>query len=118
MEDFHRQIEDYTSEITNELLSIKSSNEIDHLSCLKCKQHTLQLREKVVKCLNTDCNWILFKEVCGVKLLVEDIADLLEQGETKLQKGLISKADKKYDAYLILKEDYTTGFEFSTNKNK
>lgn len=49
---------------------------------------------------------------------MEDITDLLEQGKTKLLKGLISKAGKRFDAYLILKEDYTTGFEFSTNKNK
>ncbi|MEC4028509.1 type IA DNA topoisomerase [Myroides odoratimimus] len=115
MEDFHSQIEEYTSEITTELLSIKSNSETDHLSCPKCKQNTLQLREKVVKCLEPDCNWILFREVCGVKLLIEDISDLIQQGKTKLLKGLVSKAEKKFDAYLILKEDCTTGFEF---KNK
>ncbi|MFM9402749.1 DNA topoisomerase III [Myroides odoratimimus] len=115
MEDFHRQIEDYTLEITAELLAIKSITETDHLSCPKCKQHVLQLREKVVKCLDTDCNWVLFREVCGVKLLMNDIIDLLKEGKTKLLKGLTSKAGKKFDAYLILKEDYTTGFEF---KNK
>ncbi|MTG98806.1 DNA topoisomerase III [Myroides sp. BIT-d1] len=115
MEDFHRQIEDYTSEITAELLAIKPVTETDHLSCPKCKQHTLQLREKVVKCLEPDCNWILFREVCGIKLFLDDITDLIQQGKTKLLKGLVSKAGKKFDAYLILKEDYTTGFEF---KNK
>ncbi|QQU02165.1 type IA DNA topoisomerase [Myroides odoratus] len=115
MEDFHRQIEDYTSEITAELLAIKPVTETDHLSCPKCKGHTLQLREKVVKCLDTDCNWILFREVCGIKLTIDDITDLIQQGKTKLLKGLTSKAGKKFDAYLILKEDCTTGFEF---KNK
>ncbi|MEK6506987.1 type IA DNA topoisomerase [Myroides sp. C4067] len=115
MEDFHRQIEDYTTKITAELLAIKPVNETDHLSCPKCKQHTLQLREKVVKCLEPDCNWVLFKEVCGIKLSMDDITDLIQQGKTKLLKGLISKAGKKFDAYLILKEDCTTGFEF---KNK
>ncbi|WHT39497.1 DNA topoisomerase [Myroides sp. mNGS23_01] len=115
MEDFHRQIEDYTTEITNELLSIRSNSETDHLFCPKCKQHTLQLREKVVKCLDTDCNWILFRAICGIKLSVDDVTDLIENGRTKLLKGLVSKAGKKFDAYLILKEDCTTGFEF---KNK
>lgn len=113
MEDFHSKIEDYTSEITAELLAIKPLNETDHISCPKCKGHTLQLREKVVKCLDTDCNWILFREVCGVKLSIDDITDLIQQGKTKLQKGLVSKAEKKFDAYLILKEDCTTGFEFN-----
>lgn len=113
MEDFHSQIEDYTTEITNELLAIKSNNDTDHLSCPKCKGHTLQLREKVVKCLDTDCNWVLFREVCGVKLSVDDVTDLIEHGRTKLLKGLISKAEKKFDAYIILEEDCTTGFEFN-----
>ncbi|MBB1137982.1 type IA DNA topoisomerase [Myroides sp. WP-1] len=115
MEDFHRQIEDYTTEITAELLAIKPVTETDHLSCPKCKGHTLQLREKVVKCLDTDCSWVLFREVCGVKLTIDDITDLIQQSKTKLLKGLTSKAGKKFDAYLILKEDCTTGFEF---KNK
>ncbi|MGQ8870388.1 DNA topoisomerase [Myroides sp. TSA_177.3] len=113
MEDFHRQIEDYATEITNELLSISQSSETDHLACPKCKQHTLQLREKVVKCLDTECEWILFRNVCGIKLLVDDITDLLEHRRTKLLKGLISKAGKKFDAYIILKKDCTTGFEFN-----
>ncbi|MDM1465325.1 type IA DNA topoisomerase [Myroides odoratimimus] len=115
MEDFHRQIEDYTTEITAELLATKPITETDHLSCPKCKGHTLQLREKVVKCLDTDCSWVLFREVCGVKLTIDDITDLIQQSKTKLLKGLTSKAGKKFDAYLILKEDCTTGFEF---KNK
>ncbi|MDM1408235.1 type IA DNA topoisomerase [Myroides sp. DF42-4-2] len=115
MEEFHSKIEDYTSEITTELLAIKPVNETDHLSCPKCKGHTLQLREKVVKCLDTDCSWVLFREVCGVKLTIDDITDLIQQSKTKLLKGLTSKAGKKFDTYLILKEDCTTGFEF---KNK
>lgn len=115
MEDFHRQIEDYTTEITAELLATKPITETDHLSCPKCKGHTLQLREKVVKCLDTDCSWVLFREVCGVKLTIDDITDLIQQSKTKLLKGLTSKAGKKFDTYLILKEDCTTGFEF---KNK
>ncbi|MDM1529096.1 type IA DNA topoisomerase [Myroides odoratimimus] len=115
MEDFHRQIENYASKITAELLAIKPVNETDHLSCPKCKGHILQLREKVVKCLDTDCNWVLFREVCGVKLTIDDITDLIQQSKTKLLKGLTSKAGKKFDAYFILKEDCTTGFEF---KNK
>ncbi|MEC4094983.1 type IA DNA topoisomerase [Myroides odoratimimus] len=118
MDEFHKEIEEYTNEITTELLSISQSSETDHLSCPSCKQKSLQLREKVVHCLEPQCNWTLFREVCGVKLLVDDITDLLEQRKTKVLRDLVSKAGKKFDAYLILKEDYTTGFEFSTNKNK
>lgn len=114
MEEFHRQIEAYTTEITAELLSINPSNETDPLSCPKCKEHTLQLREKVVKCLEPDCNWVLFREVCATKLSIDDITDLIQQGKTKLLKGLISKSGKKFEAYLVLKEDCTTGFAFKS----
>ncbi|MDM1352207.1 topoisomerase C-terminal repeat-containing protein [Myroides marinus] len=112
MEDFHQQIEDYTTEITTELLAIKSSNEADHLSCPKCKAHALQLRDKILKCLEPDCNWSLFRNVCGIKLSISDINDLLKQGRTSLLKGLISKSEKKFDAYIVLKQDYTTSFDF------
>ncbi|GAQ15688.1 DNA topoisomerase III [Myroides odoratimimus] len=112
MEDFHRQIEDYTTEITAELLLISQNSETDHLSCPKCKQNILQIREKVVKCLDIECDWILFREICGIKLSVDDITDLLEHRKTKLLKGLVSKSGNSFDAFIVLKEDYTTGFEF------
>ncbi|KUF41646.1 DNA topoisomerase III [Myroides marinus] len=112
MEDFHKQVEQYTLEITSELLAINPVNENTHICCPKCKQNTLQLREKIVKCLDMECNWLLFKEVCGIILSIDDITDLIRQQKTKLLKGLMSKAGKKFDAYLILKEDYKISFGF------
>ncbi|MCP1994359.1 type IA DNA topoisomerase [Flavobacterium sp. HSC-61S13] len=112
MEIFHRMIEDYTTEITSELLSIKSSDESNDLSCPKCKRNTLQIRDKVVKCLNSECNWLVFRNVCEVTLQIRDINNLIENGRTELLQGLQSKTGKKFDAYIVLKEDFTTQFEF------
>ena len=41
---------------------------------------------------------------------------LLEKGKTDLIKGFKSKAGNEFDAYLILKDDKTTGFEFPPRK--
>lgn len=115
MEDFHRQIENFTTTITSELLAIQPQATSQSLPCPKCKENTLQIREKLLKCIDFDCNWTFFKSVCGLKLSLEDINALLKSGKTKLLRGLLSKAGKKFNAYLILKKDYTTGFEFDKN---
>ncbi|MHC5202183.1 hypothetical protein [Myroides sp. LJL119] len=63
----------------------------DRLSCSKCKQHALQLREEVVKCLDTDCSWVLFREECGIKISIDNITDLIQQGnQTSKRIGLQS----------------------------
>lgn len=112
IEDFHRQIENYTTSITSELLAIEPQTTTDRLACPKCKEYTLQIREKLVKCIDFECNWTFFQSICGLKLSLEDISTLIKSGKTKLLKGLLSKAGKKFNAYLVLKNDYSTGFEF------
>ena len=52
-------------------------------------------------------------------LLSEDnIRDLITIGRTPVLKGLTSKAGKKFNARLVLKDDYTTTFEFEQNKKR
>ncbi|SFG79327.1 topoisomerase C-terminal repeat-containing protein, partial [Prevotella sp. KH2C16] len=46
------------------------------------------------------------------------IRDLLTTGRTTILKGLTSKAGKKFNARLVLNEDYTTSFEFKSRKGK
>ncbi|MFR6397766.1 topoisomerase C-terminal repeat-containing protein [Ruminococcus sp.] len=40
----------------------------------------------------------------------------MKKGKTDLIKGFKSKAGNEFDAYLILKDDKTTGFEFPPRK--
>lgn len=57
--------------------------------------------------------WILFRTICGVQLSIKDLTLLLTQNKTSLIKNLTSKNGKKFDAFIILKNDFSTTFEFS-----
>lgn len=114
---FITDIKNYTAEITQELLSLNIPQEnIPELKCPKCLQHNLTIKEKIVKCPDEQCQWILFRVICGIQLSINHITSLITAGKTPLIKNMKSKNGKKFDAYLILKEDLTTGFEFPQNK--
>ena len=61
--------------------------------------------------------------MCFVKsaayfLSEDNIRDLISSGRTPILKGLTSKAGKKFNAQLVLGEDYATSFEFENKKGK
>ncbi|WP_313101713.1 DNA topoisomerase 3 [Epilithonimonas sp.] len=114
---FITNIKNYTAEITQELLSLKITQEnIPELKCPKCQQHNLIIKDKIVRCPDEQCQWILFRMICGVQLSIDQITSFIKTGKTPLIKNMRSKNGKRFDAYLILKEDLTTGFEFPHNK--
>ncbi|MGE8514744.1 MAG: DNA topoisomerase, partial [Chryseobacterium culicis] len=114
---FMNEIQHYTNEITNELLSLHIPQEnIPQLKCPKCQKHHLIIKEKIVKCPDEQCNWILFRMICGIQISSKDLTLLLTQNKTSLIKNMKSKNGKKFDAYLLLKDDFSTSFEF-INKN-
>lgn len=111
---FLNDIQAYTKEITHELLSLHIPQEnMPELKCPKCNQHNLIIKEKIVKCPDEQCNWILFRIICGVQLNIKDLTQLLTQNTTSLIKNMKSKNGKKFDAYLTLKDDMTTSFRFA-----
>ncbi|WP_336703206.1 DNA topoisomerase 3 [Chryseobacterium indologenes] len=110
---FMNDIQAYTTEITSELLSLHIPQEnIPQLNCPKCQHHTLIIKDKIIKCPDEQCSWILFRMICGVQLSITDIALLLTQNKTSLIKSMKSKNGKKFDAYIVLKEDSSTVFVF------
>ena len=110
---FINDIQIYTSEITQELLSLSVTQEnIPELKCPKCQQHHLIIKDKFIKCPDEHCNWILCRIVCGVQLSINDITSLIKKRKTPLIKSMKSKNGKKFQAYIILKNDTTTGFQF------
>ncbi|WGQ12217.1 DNA topoisomerase 3 [Pedobacter gandavensis] len=117
-EAFQKEMETYASSITNELLqtSIAKDN-LPKLVCPKCKSQQLIIRDKIVKCPDEVCNWVQFRNVCGVQIGLADIENLVNKKKTSLIKGMKSKAGKKFDAYIVLNEDCKTSFEFE-NKGK
>ena len=115
---FQKEMETYAKSITNELLqtSIANTNQ-PKLTCPKCKSQQLIIRDKIVKCADEACNWVQFRTVCGVQISIENIVSLVNKGKTALIKGMTSKAGKKFDAYIVLKENAETSFEFEKNKS-
>lgn len=114
---FQKEMENYASSITDELLqtSIRKGS-LPELICPKCKNRHLIIRDKIVKCPDPACNWVQFRNICGVQLGVADIESLVSKGRTSLITGMTSRAGKKFDAYIALDEDCKTSFEFEKSK--
>ncbi|OPC21583.1 DNA topoisomerase III [Elizabethkingia meningoseptica] len=115
---FQKEMETYAKSITDELLQTSiAQNNLPKLTCPKCKSLQLIIRDKIVKCPEEVCSWVQFRNVCGVQIGIADIESLVNRKKTSLIKGMKSKAGKKFDAYIVLKEDCQTSFEFEKNKS-
>ena len=118
-ERFAQGINSYISTICEELLSLASEQKsYPTYRCPECGSESVGIYAKVAKCRNKDCNFHVFREVCGTLLSEDNIRDLLTTGRTPILNGLTSKAGKKFNARLVLNEDYTTSFEFENKKGK
>lgn len=114
---FQKEMEKYASSITDELLQTSiAQNNLPKLVCPKCKSQQLIIRDKIVKCPNEVCNWVQFRNVCGVQIGIADIESLVGKGKTSLIKGMKSKAGKKFDAHIVLNDKAESSFEFAKNK--
>ena len=89
------------------------------LKCPKCGKPIME-NGKVFECQGKKegtCTFSIWREPGGKSLSVKDLKDLLERKKTNLKKGLKSKAGNSFDAYIVLKPDFTTGYEFDNKKN-
>ena len=116
---FSQGISSYVGTICEELLSLSSEQKSYPVyRCPKCGQQSVGIYAKVAKCRHETCGFHVFREVCGIHLSEDNIRDLISSGRTPILKGLTSKAGKKFNARLVLKDDYTTTFEFEQNKKR
>ena len=116
---FAQGINSYVGTICEELLSLSSEQKSYPVyRCPKCGQQSVGIYAKVAKCRHETCGFHVFREVCGIHLSEDNIRDLISSGRTPILKGLTSKAGKKFNARLALKNDYTTTFEFEQNKKR
>lgn len=114
---FQKEMENYATSITNELLqTVIAQENLAMLDCPKCKNRQLIIRDKIVKCPDEVCNWIQFRNVCGVQIGIADIESLVNKRRTSLIKGMKSKAGKEFDAYIILNDKAESSFEFEKSK--
>ena len=118
-ERFSQGINSYVGTICEELLSLSSEQKSYPVyRCPKCGQKSVGIYAKVAKCRHETCGFHAFREVCGIHLSEDNIRDLIGSGRTPILKGLTSKAGKKFNARLVLGEDYITSFEFENKKGK
>ena len=118
-EKFTQGINSYVGTICKELLSLTPEQKSYPVyRCPKCGQQSVGIYAKVAKCRHETCGFHVFREVCGIHLSEDNIRDLISSGRTPILKGLTSKAGKKFNARLVLGEDYATSFEFENNKGK
>ena len=116
---FSQGINSYVVTICEELLSlIPEQKSYPVYRCPKCGQQSVGIYAKVAKCRHETCGFHVFREVCGILLSEDNIRDLISSGRTPILKGLTSKAGNKFNARLVLGEDYTTSFEFENKKGK
>ena len=116
---FSQGINSYVETICEELLSLSSDQKSYPVyRCPKCGQQSVGIYAKVAKCRHETCGFHVFREICGIHLSEDNIRDLISSERTPILKGLTSRAGKKFNARLALKDDYTTTFEFEQNKKR
>ncbi len=121
--DMRNFVTQFTAELQSVQTSIKSQKQIIDESmplCPKCKQRRLKIFEKGISC-SKECGFVIWRTVAHKPLSDNQLITLVEKGHTGKIQGLVSKSgtpdEKKFEAVLILKPDFTIGFDFG-NKNK
>jgi DNA topoisomerase-3 len=110
---FMVNIQNYTKEITHELLSLSIPQENGpELKCPQCQHSNLVIKDKTVQCPSEQCSWMLFRTICGIQLNIQEITSLITEGKSPLIKNMKSKNGKTFNACIVLKDDYNISFEF------
>ena len=117
---FSKAIEDYTRQITAELLDASITPSFGggqgEVLCPKCKVSNVRFFPKVVKCPDENCGLMIFRTMSEKQLSDNHITDLLTNGKTSVIKGFKNKNGKSYDAALKFDDNFLVVFEFSKRK--
>lgn len=115
---FTENINSYARQITSELLAMKLKRpDLPHCRCPKCGAETITVFNKVTKCDDPDCGFLLFRTFNGKKLTDNQMLLLLQGKRTGYLK-FTSKKGKKYEASLELDDNYKINITFKDNKPK
>lgn len=84
--------------------------------CPKCQEQEVILYQKVAACTSEVCDFKLWTTIVKKKLTATQLKEIIQNSRTSQPvKGL--KGQKgSFEATIVLKEDFTTGFEFSEKK--
>lgn len=64
------------------------------------------------------CGFIIWKTIAGKSISSAQAEKLISSGKSGLIKGFKAKSGNSFDAYLVLRDDKTVGFEFPDRKKK
>ena len=117
-QEFRKGIENYATQITDELLSSKIlfPKKQSNIHCPKCGKGSLVFYPRCAKCSDADCGLTLFRSVAGKSLTDEQLTQLAVNGETGIIKGFTSKTGKSFEASLSLDGEFKTVFVFPERK--
>ena len=85
--------------------------------CPKCGKKVMEF-PKSYSCESgkDGCGFVIWKNMCGKSITPTQATKLLSKGKSDLIKGFKNKAGKEFDAYLLLKNDYSIGLDFPKTK--
>lgn len=117
-ETFTGSINSYARQIASELLAMKLDHpDLPRCKCPKCGEGTVTIYNKVAKCNDPDCGFLLFRTFNGRELTDNQMLLLLQGKHTGYLK-FTSKKGKKYEASLELDDNYKIDITFKDNKPK
>lgn len=116
IDEFNRQIQEFTAITTKELMECNINlPSLNDIPCPRCKENTMRLYPKVSKC--SKCELTIFRNICGVSLSDATITKLCKTGKSELVKKFISpKTNKTFEAYIVFDNDFKPKFEFPKKK--
>ena len=117
-DEFMNQIEDSVKYLVDTYSEVDNSKHFTRWEtvgiCPKCGQKVLAY-PKSYACENKECDFVIWKNICGKSLSSAQAVKLLTKGKTDTLKGLKSKSGKSFDAAIKLNSDFKTEFVFSSS---
>lgn len=111
---FKHGIEVFATQITSELLKVQIQGSAP-ASCPKCGA-PMAFYPKIAKCLNSECQLVIFRTMAGKDLSDEQLKTLIEKGRTGVIKGFRKKDGDLFEASVALNADFKTEFAFDDPK--
>lgn len=116
--DFIDRIVTFIQELIQKYGAVDTSSGLDFSreavgKCPKCGKKIIEL-PKSYSCESgkDGCGFVIWKNMCGKSITPKQAEKLLSKRKSDLIKGFKNKAGKEFDAYLVLKADFSIGFEF------
>lgn len=117
-DEFMNQIEDSVKYLVDTYSEVDNSKHFTRWECVGicpvCGQKVLAY-PKSYACENKECDFVIWKNICGKSLSSAQAVKLLTKGKTDTLKGLKSKSGKSFDAAIKLNSDFKTEFVFSSS---